>query len=495
MKLSIGRRLLVASLGMSALLTALGLVAYLSLTSISRDALAVASIAQEHDQFVELQLALVKALIPPGEYLISGQPAERANFLTHFATVKAGIRELGRSTLLGVPLADAVARVNQIEDLGMRILGLSDPVGSPVGMRLMAALDQTGHDLVTDLDKLHELHGAATAAAAARQQRTRAEATGLLAAAAVGTTTAALLFGLLLSRSITGPVVALQRGAEIVGGGDLAFRLPVEADDEIGQLARKFNEMADRLAESHATLEQRVAERTRELSAANRELQAYHQVQQQLLARIISVQEEERRRIARELHDETSQAIATLSVNLDFLKSTVSDERLRERLTKLRGITDETLEEIHKVIFDLRPRILDDLGLVPAIGGYLESHLAPAGIEAAFEAHGFDRRLPPTVETASFRIIQEAVTNVVRHARARHVRVCLDFSGMLLVMFVEDDGVGFEPQEVLDGEWAGRGLGLLGIRERVAFLGGTVNITSQPGQGARLYVELPVKMT
>ncbi len=495
MKLSIGRRLLVASLGMSALLTALGIVAYLSLASISRDALAVASIAHEHDQFVELQLALVKTLLPPGEYLISGNPAERANFLIHFATVKTGMRELERSALLSVPLTDAVAHLTRLENLGMRILGLPDPVGSPEGMRLFSALDQTGHDLVDDLDKLHELHEAATAAAVARQQRTRAEATGLLVAVALATTVAALLSGFLLSRSITGPIAALRRGAEIVGAGDLAFRLPVEANDEIGQLARKFNEMADRLAESHATLEQRVAERTRELSAANRELQGYQRMQQQLLARIISVQEEERRRIARELHDETSQAIATLSVNLDFLKSTASDERLRERLARLREITDGTLEEIHKVIFDLRPRILDDLGLEPAIGGYLESHLAPAGIEAAFEAHGFERRLPPAVETASFRIIQEAVTNVVRHARARHVRVCLDFNGMLLVMFVEDDGVGFVPAEVLDGERTGRGLGLLGIRERVAFLGGTVNITSRPGQGARLYVELPVEMT
>lgn len=495
MKLSIGQRLLVASLLVSVLLVAVGLVAYLSVRSISTDAQAVARIAQEHDQFVELQLFLVKTLIPPGEYLISGDPAQRTNFQDHLAAVEAGMQALRRSTMLSGPLADVPARLVTIEGLGWRILALPVPVGSPEGASLMASLDRAGHDLVTEMDRLHEVHKAAMSIAVARQERTRQEAVGILLGAAAATTVMVLSSGLLLSRSITRPVVALQRGAEIVGGGDLTYRLRVNGDDEIGQLARKFNAMADRLAESHATLEERVAERTRELSEANRELHAYHRVQQEMLARIISVQEEERRRIARELHDETGQAIATLSVNLDFLKSTVTDDRLRERLSKLRAITDETLEEIHKVVFDLRPRILDDLGLAPAIAGYLESHLAPLGIQVAFEAHGFDRRLPAAVETGSFRIVQEAITNVIRHARARHVQVCLDFNGAVLAMFVEDDGIGFEPQEALKVEGGGRAFGLLGIRERGALLGGTVEIHSRPGQGARLYVEIPVEPT
>ncbi len=165
---------------------------------------------------------------------------------------------------------------------------------------------------------------------------------------------------------------------------------------------------------------------------------------------------------------------------------------MAERLRRLREIATQTLEEIHKIIFDLRPRVLDDLGLVPAVSGYLESHLVPLGITYDLHAHGLERRLPSTVETATFRIVQEAITNVIKHAQASHVRVLLDFDGTLLVIFVEDNGRGFELAEVLGPGASRRGMGLVGIRERATLLGGTFNIHSRPGGGTRLYVEIPV---
>lgn len=494
MKPSIKRKLLLASLVLSGMFVAVGLVVYVSVTEISADTRAVFRIAQEHDQFLELQLVLAKALSPPAEYLITGDRAHRASFVNHFAAVEEGVSHLRGSTMLSAFLARAGIQLATIEDLGRRILALPSPVGSPEGMSLMAAMDGAAHDLIAQMDEVHASHKAAMAAAVAQQERAMQRSTRALVGTAMLATALSLAFSLVVSRSITGPIAALRRGTEIIGSGDLSYRLSIQGQDEVGQLAGKFNTMADRLEDAYASLEERVVERTRELAEKNRELQAYHRVHQELLARVISVQEEERRRIARGLHDETSQAIATLSVNLDFLQSTVADARLKERLAKLRAVAEGTLDRIHKVIFDLRPRVLDDLGLAPAIAGYLESHLLPLGIEATLEAHGLEGRLPPEVETASFRIIQEAITNVVKHAHARHVQVCVDFNGTVLVMFAEDDGVGFEPQEVLNAREARRGLGLLGIRERVAYLGGTVNIHSRPGGGTRLYVEVPVEV-
>ena len=272
--------------------------------------------------------------------------------------------------------------------------------------------------------------------------------------------------------------------------------MKVTTSDEVGRLGEAFNRMAEQLRESYLTLEQKVAQRTAELARINRELEEAHQARQELLAKVISAQEEERRRIARELHDEASQAIATLIVNLEFLEGTLPEKeaQLAERLRRLRGIATQTLDEIHKIIFNLRPRVLDDLGLVPAVSGYLESHLPPLHIAYDLDVHGLDQRLPATVETAVFRIIQEAITNVIKHAHADHVRVLLDFDGSLLVVFVEDDGRGFDTGEVLGPGASRRGMGLLGIRERAALLGGRFSIHSRPGCGTRLYVEIPVQV-
>ncbi len=491
MRLTIGQKLVPAFLAMAVLLLLVSAAGFLSLRFISRSADEVAVIAGEHDELLELQLALAKVLIPVSKYLITGDPAERENFASHFQVVEARLRKALPGQAM---LADLKPRLAFVKNLGARILALPEPVGSREGMTLMAAMDRVAHVLIADMERLHEAHKQAVAVTIARQNAVRKQATGVLVGAGLLATAVAVVFGLLLSRSIARPIAALQRGAEIIGAGDLNFCLEIRTGDEIGQLADKFNTMAQRLRESHATLEERVAARTRELAEANRELRANHRVRQELLARVISVQEEERRRIARELHDETSQSLAMLSVNLDFLKSTVADVRLKERLAKLRAIAEGTLDRIHKVIFDLRPRVLDDLGLAPAIAGYLESHLSPLGTEATLEVHGLEGRLPPAVETASFRILQEAITNVVKHASARHVQVCVDFNGTVLVLFVEDDGVGFDPQEVLNTKEARGGLGLLGIQERVALLGGTINIHSGPGRGTRLYVEVPVEM-
>lgn len=492
MRLTIGRKLVPAFLAMAVLLLLVSVVGFLSLGGISRSADEVAVITGEHDLLLELQLALAKALTPASKYLITGDPFEWENLASHFRVVEARLGEVRPEQVM---LADLPSRLADVKSLGVRILAIPDPVGNREGMTLMAEMDRAAHVLISDMDRLHETHKQAVAATITAQVAIREQATRLLAGAGLLATAAAVAFGLLLSRSIARPITALQRGAEIIGAGDLNFRMDIQTGDEIGQLAAAFNTMAERLRESYATLEERVNVRTRELAEANRELQASHRVRQELLARVISVQEEERRRIARGLHDETGQAIASLALSLDFLRTTAGDVRLQERLERLHAVARATLEEIHKVIFDLRPRVLDDLGLAPAVAGYLDSHLRALGIEATLEAHGLEARLPAEIETAVFRIIQEGITNVVKHAGARRVRVCIDFSGSLLVMFIEDDGAGFDPQAVLTTSDVRHGLGLLGIRERVAYLHGTLNIHSRPGEGTRLYVEMPMEVS
>jgi signal transduction histidine kinase len=160
-----------------------------------------------------------------------------------------------------------------------------------------------------------------------------------------------------------------------------------------------------------------------------------------------------------------------------------------------RALAARAVENVHHVIFDLRPSILDDLGLVSAIGWYAERHLAPRGIAVRCELEPVEGRLPQEVETAVFRAVQEALGNVARHARADNVLIQVTIQvtpgGGVLVVEIEDDGCGFDPAEVAQAAPSGRGLGLLGIRERMELVGGSAVVESRPGQGTRVVLRVP----
>lgn len=300
------------------------------------------------------------------------------------------------------------------------------------------------------------------------------------------------------ARSLKQPIAVLTRAAERIAGGDLSRTIPPLGEDEVGRLGRSLETMRTALAEAFERerkaqdeLEKRVADRTRDLTALTRELRDRDERRARLLAKFIRAQEEERKRIARELHDETCQTVATLSVAADAALSRppVPD---RGRLLEMKALADRALSEVHRVIYDLRPSVLDDLGLAAAVRWYAEKSLAPAGISFRCEIEGLEERLPVDVETAVFRIVQETLTNVVRHARAETVLIQLARDGPQLAIEVEDDGQGFDPASVATPESSGRGLGILGIRERVELLGGHVTIESAPGQGTRLAVTVPL---
>ena len=224
------------------------------------------------------------------------------------------------------------------------------------------------------------------------------------------------------------------------------------------------------------------------------EVQRKEQLRGQLLEKVIHAQEEERKRIARELHDEASQALTALIISLESAEEALPDGlgQIKDRLASITGLTIQTLDEIKKIIIDLRPTLLDDLGLIPALRWYAKSHSERSGIKIGFHAEGFRQRLPAQMETVLFRVVQEAITNVTRHSQASFADVRLERNGSAVTAVIEDDGVGFDLAETLDCQDNGRGLGLMGMKERIALLGGTLSIDSKPGQGARVSFQVPL---
>jgi PAS domain S-box-containing protein len=210
---------------------------------------------------------------------------------------------------------------------------------------------------------------------------------------------------------------------------------------------------------------------------------------QHLSRRLVEVQENERRRIARELHDDAGQALASLKVGLRLLERDVErPEAVLARVDDLRMVADGVLENLHRLAMDLRPASLDHVGLVSALRQYVEAFGRQNGLDVQFDALGLDTgRMAPAVETSIYRIVQEALTNVVRHAQATRVSVLLERRGDRVLAIVEDNGVGFDVEEA-----AARGrMGLFGMRERAEMVGGTFAAESSPGAGTTIFVEAP----
>ncbi len=212
----------------------------------------------------------------------------------------------------------------------------------------------------------------------------------------------------------------------------------------------------------------------------------------QLLEKIITAQEEERKRIARELHDGTSQSLTTLLVGLKVLESLNSPDEIRQHLTGLREVAAETLDAVHDLALELRPSVLDDMGLAAALERYVGDYQRRFSIRVDCRAVGFEgRRLPPAIETALYRIVQEALTNVARHSGARHASVLLERARHHVRAIVEDNGCGFDTSLARQE----RKLGLYGMEERATLIGGSLRIESQPGLGTTVVVHVPLPDT
>jgi signal transduction histidine kinase len=201
--------------------------------------------------------------------------------------------------------------------------------------------------------------------------------------------------------------------------------------------------------------------------------------------RIVGGQEQERRRLSRELHDETGQALTSILLGLKAIEDTRGTERFPAALAELREIVVATLQDVRRLAVELRPKALDDFGLVPALERLTDSFAEQTGIATHLESRLPDSRLPSEIETVLYRVVQEALTNVVKHAQAEHVSVLLHPKPGRVAVMIEDDGRGFAEEGETEG------IGLLGMRERVALVGGTVTFETSPGAGTTIVVEVP----
>jgi signal transduction histidine kinase len=218
------------------------------------------------------------------------------------------------------------------------------------------------------------------------------------------------------------------------------------------------------------------------IARLHKELQEKDETRGELLRQIFSIQEEERKRIARELHDETSQTLAGFAANLEAISRMLPDnvEKAKAELGKVQALSIDMLDEMHKLIYELRPSLLDDLGLVAAARWLAENNLGEAAIAANFNVTGRER-MSSQLESTLFRVIQEAINNIIKHARAKNVIISLDFKKYAIRVRIQDDGRGFDVQEAISAKDRPRGLGLLGMKERVELINGKLTIRSHPG--------------
>ena len=210
-------------------------------------------------------------------------------------------------------------------------------------------------------------------------------------------------------------------------------------------------------------------------------------VSREAMRRVVDAQELERTRLARELHDETGQALTSILLGLKELEQTTGTEQSRERVAAVRELVVSTLRDVRRLAVELRPAALDDFGLAPALQRLVENHRQDRGIAVDLEIQLGDERLPADVETTMYRIVQEALTNITKHAEAAKVSVLVTRKPNTAVVVVEDDGGGF------DAAGTTAGLGLSGMRERVALVGGKFRLETSPGTGTTIAAEVPLR--
>lgn len=292
-----------------------------------------------------------------------------------------------------------------------------------------------------------------------------------------------LVVNLALSRFVLRRIEKMAAAISDLGKGRPPAPLPENQSDEIGRLAGMFNVMA-----------QQVEARNAENQALSEGLQRQSAQRGELLKRLITAQEDERGRVARELHDELGQVLGGLALRAEAIGRFIQTDthRALEQIGQVRALIAEATDRMYDLILALRPSALDDLGLAAAIRAHAERLLAEKGIAFEMDASQLTGRLPPEVETALYRTFQEALSNVVRHAQASRVRISLASRDGAFEGEIVDDGRGFSPQNIRPNGDSPRGLGLLGMEERIAQCGGRVEIASRPGEGALIHISIPL---
>ncbi|MHC4269430.1 MAG: HAMP domain-containing protein [Planctomycetota bacterium] len=287
-----------------------------------------------------------------------------------------------------------------------------------------------------------------------------------------------VVIAIFLSLTVTRPINKLVESARTIADGDLTKRIKVEDKSEIGHLARSFDTMRVELDKSF-----RISDRHR------KELQY-------LSERIILIQEEERNKLSRELHDQTGQALIALKTNLEVIDKLLpkdADES-RKWLAESKKFLVETIHEIRSLSFALKPPMLDELGLVPTIESYSKEFSARTNIAVHVKSNIKDENLHSNTELSLYRMVQEALTNVVKHSGAGNVHIKLYHEDSKLVLSIEDDGNGFDIEKMWQGKINEYGIGLLGMRERFASAGADFQVYSGKGKGTKLIARCQIKL-
>ena len=224
------------------------------------------------------------------------------------------------------------------------------------------------------------------------------------------------------------------------------------------------------------------------------QLKVSHKQLHNLSIHLESVREEERKKIARDLHDETSQVIASLNAHLEAAVGMLADDKPKVKaiLKKVQSLSTRIYDELQKLIYELRPSLLDDLGLIAAIRSLIENNLKAAGIKANFNIIGKVSTLPNQTETTLYRLIQEAVSNIIRHSHAGNADISLHFEERIIKIRIWDNGKGFDAEKAISSRNGVSGFGLLGLKERVELAKGTIAIESQPDSGTEINIAIPI---
>src|SRR2546429_5595847 len=261
------------------------------------------------------------------------------------------------------------------------------------------------------------------------------------------------------------PLTELGKVMNRVQAGERSLRAPITGlDPQADLLAQTFNVM----------------------------LEAIDDANRLRVTQTLNAMEEERKRIARELHDETSQVLTSLLISLAILEESTETQEARDRIAETRVLAHQTLRAIRNLSIDLRPTALDDLGLMPALRWYVKEYQQKFAIVVDFQATGFKERLPAEVETALYRIVQESLTNTARHANAHKVLITMKEDADTVYVTIKDDGCGFDVGTLLKTPDQERGLGLAGMNERAVLLDGSLSIHSGPGHGTTIEVHIPL---
>jgi signal transduction histidine kinase len=282
-----------------------------------------------------------------------------------------------------------------------------------------------------------------------------------------------------LTGILTRPIRELVKAAREIASGNLTSRVEVKANDEIGELASDFNNMADSLIKINQDRDK--------LLEALREKERMRDI---LLNKLITAQEDERKRISRELHDDTSQALTSLIVSMRLLADRETDSSQRDVILGVRDVAAGILREVRDLAVELRPPVLDDLGLVAAMKKYISKYQEHFGLSVEFASNISSTNMDNQIVLALYRIMQECLTNIVKHSEASKVKIRLEDKDGNIVLIISDDGKGIKNEALKRAKEENR-IGMYGMQERAELFGGTFNLSSH-NTGTTIRITIPV---